>query len=337
MGYAPLVSVIVPVYKTEKFIHRCIDSVLNQTYSNWEMILIDDGSPDACGQICDSYAEKDDRIHVIHQEYQGQGAARNAGLEVGRGDWLYFLDSDDFLVPEALEIMLVYTQNGTCDIVMAGYSIIRPGKRPMACSSSWKKTRELVDIQKDILLNRLPNFVWGKLYRKILWNEVRFPVSQLLEDMYVNGEIFFRAQSACVIPVSLYYYSYENENSSMRRGSIYNYILIKYGSFLAWEEHERIAGIYMPQYKDICGRNALIAGIKTMVSDAGMDSLDTGAKKKAVDYIFRHKRRRLPFMLNMQKKIILGHYDGLLNLMGYIRRGILLLQYKIRAKQYKNN
>lgn len=93
----------------------------------------------------------------------------------------------------------------------------------------------------------------------------------------------------------------------------------------------------MPQYKDICGRNALIAGIKTMVSDAGMDSLDTGAKKKVVDYIFRHKRRRLPFMLNMQKKLILGHYDGLLNLMGYIRRGILLLQYKIRAKQYKNN
>ena len=71
MGYAPLVSVIVPVYKTEKFIHRCIDSVLNQTYSNWEMILVDDGSPDACGQICDSYAEKDGRIHVIHQENQG--------------------------------------------------------------------------------------------------------------------------------------------------------------------------------------------------------------------------------------------------------------------------
>ena len=84
---------------------------------------------------------------------------------------------------------------------MAGDSIIRPGKRPVACSSSWEETRVLSDIQKDILLNRLPNFVWGKLYRKILWNEVRFPVSQLLEDMYKRGTSF-KAQSVCVIPVS---------------------------------------------------------------------------------------------------------------------------------------
>ena len=103
MGYAPLVSVIVPVYKTEKFIHRCIDSVLNQTYSNWEMILVDDGSPDACGQICDSYAEKDGRIHVIHQENQGLSAARNAGIKICKGEWIYFLDSDDLWLPEKLE------------------------------------------------------------------------------------------------------------------------------------------------------------------------------------------------------------------------------------------
>ena len=93
MGYAPLVSVIVPVYKTEKFIHRCIDSVLNQTYSNWEMILIDDGSPDACGQICDSYAEKDDRIHVIHQEYQVQHGMQALKLEEGIGciSWILMI------------------------------------------------------------------------------------------------------------------------------------------------------------------------------------------------------------------------------------------------------
>lgn len=112
MGYAPLVSVIVPVYKTEKFIHRCIDSVLNQTYSNWEMILVDDGSPDACGQICDSYAEKDGRIHVIHQENQGLSAARNAGIKICKGEWIYFLDSDDFIVEDALEKMIFFQNQG---------------------------------------------------------------------------------------------------------------------------------------------------------------------------------------------------------------------------------
>ena len=124
MGYAPLVSVIVPVYKTEKFIHRCIDSVLNQTYSNWEMILVDDGSPDACGQICDSYAEKDGRIHVIHQENQGLSAARNAGIKICKGEWIYFLDSDDFIVEDALEKMIFFSKSGTYDIIMAGFSII---------------------------------------------------------------------------------------------------------------------------------------------------------------------------------------------------------------------
>ena len=124
MGYAPLVSVIVPVYKTEKFIHRCIGSVLNQTYSNWEMILVDDGSPDACGQICDSYAEKDGRIHVIHQENQGLSAARNAGIKICKGEWIYFLDSDDFIVEDALEKMIFFSKSGTYDIIMAGFSII---------------------------------------------------------------------------------------------------------------------------------------------------------------------------------------------------------------------
>ena len=123
MGYAPLVSVIVPVYKTEKFIHRCIDSVLNQTYSNWEMILVDDGSPDACGQICDSYAEKDGRIHVIHQENQGLSAARNAGIKICKGEWIYFLDSDDFIVEDALEKMIFFSKSGTYDIIMAVLSM----------------------------------------------------------------------------------------------------------------------------------------------------------------------------------------------------------------------
>ena len=130
MGYAPLVSVIVPVYKTEKFIHRCIDSVLNQTYSNWEMILVDDGSPDACGQICDSYAEKDGRIHVIHQENQGLSAARNAGIKICKGEWIYFLDSDDFIVEDALEKMIFFSKSGTYDIIMeARIAGLPDGKR----------------------------------------------------------------------------------------------------------------------------------------------------------------------------------------------------------------
>ena len=93
----PLISVIVPVYKVEKYLHRCVDSILNQTYRNLEIILVDDGSPDNCGAICDEYAAKDNRIRVIHQENTGVSAARNAGLEACTGEYVAFVDSDDYV------------------------------------------------------------------------------------------------------------------------------------------------------------------------------------------------------------------------------------------------
>lgn len=110
--YKPLISVIVPVYKVEKHIHRCIESVLKQTYANWELILVDDGSPDSCGRICDAYASRYDNILVIHQENQGLSAARNAGLDRAGGEWVYFLDSDDFIREDTLEKIELFSKNG---------------------------------------------------------------------------------------------------------------------------------------------------------------------------------------------------------------------------------
>ena len=102
----PLISVIVPVYKVEQYLHRCVDSILAQTYTNLEIILIDDGSPDRSGAICDEYAAKDSRIRVIHQKNAGLGAARNAGLDVCSGEYIAFVDSDDTLPEDALEQLI---------------------------------------------------------------------------------------------------------------------------------------------------------------------------------------------------------------------------------------
>lgn len=108
--YNPLISVIIPVYKVEKFLHRCVDSVINQTYKNLEIILIDDGSPDNCGNICDEYAKKDTRIKVIHQENQGLSGARNSGLNIAKGEYIYFIDSDDYIKKNTLENMIKYSE-----------------------------------------------------------------------------------------------------------------------------------------------------------------------------------------------------------------------------------
>ena len=99
----PEISVIVPVYKAEAYLHACIDSILSQTFSDFELILVDDGSPDGCGAICDDYASRDGRVQVIHQENQGQAAARNCALAVAGGEWICFVDSDDAVHPQMLE------------------------------------------------------------------------------------------------------------------------------------------------------------------------------------------------------------------------------------------
>jgi len=101
----PFISFIVPVYNVEDYLHECVDSIIGQTCGDWELILIDDGSPDRCPQICDEYAAKDNRIKVIHQRNAGVAAARNAGLDAAQGEWIWFVDSDDWIVREAVEIL----------------------------------------------------------------------------------------------------------------------------------------------------------------------------------------------------------------------------------------
>ena len=103
----PFVTVIIPVYKVEKYLHNCVESVINQSYPHWELILVDDGSPDRCGSICDEYAAKDSRIHVIHKENGGTSSARNAALDVAVGEYVAFLDSDDFWHKDYLKILFI--------------------------------------------------------------------------------------------------------------------------------------------------------------------------------------------------------------------------------------
>lgn len=119
----PFISFIVPVYNVEDYLHECVDSIIGQNCGDWELILIDDGSPDRCPQICDEYAAKDNRIKVIHQKNAGVAAARNAGLDVAQGEWIWFVDSDDWVAGEAVEILKSRIGGINCDFVMFGFTI----------------------------------------------------------------------------------------------------------------------------------------------------------------------------------------------------------------------
>ncbi|MBQ4243839.1 MAG: glycosyltransferase, partial [Clostridia bacterium] len=118
-----LISVIVPVYKTEKYLDRCVNSIVNQTYKNLEIILVDDGSPDRCPELCDRWAEKDNRIKVIHQENGGMSAARNAGLRIAKGDYIGFVDSDDWIDNDMYEYLYILLINNQADYSTINYDI----------------------------------------------------------------------------------------------------------------------------------------------------------------------------------------------------------------------
>ena len=182
----PLVSVIVPVYKVESYLHRCVDSILAQTYTNLEIFLVDDGSPDNCGKICDEYAQKDNRIRVIHKCNGGQSDARNIGIDNMTGEWVVFVDSDDVLMKDYVETLLNLTIKNHCKIGVSSWmtsfdtdciTINQPVYKEIVFSS-------MEGIEKMFYQELFDTAPWAKIYHHSLFNlEIRFPSGLIYEDL----------------------------------------------------------------------------------------------------------------------------------------------------------
>lgn len=204
----PKISVIVPVYKVEAYINRCIDSILGQSFSDFELILVDDGSPDNCGKICDEYSEKDSRIHVIHQENRGVSAARNVGIEWAlahsNSQWIAFIDSDDWIHRDYLRILYTMAEENQSQIAI--------------CDCIWtSETCEdaQIDTWETVCMEPEQTFVryytqcmppWEKLIHKTLLTDLRFPVGMRYEDAYISHIVTLSANKICICPEKLYYY-----------------------------------------------------------------------------------------------------------------------------------
>ena len=210
-----LVSVIVPIYKVEPYLYRCIDSIINQTHKNLEIILIDDGSPDNCAQICNEYAAKDNRIIVIHKKNGGLSDARNAGLDICKGDYISFIDSDDWVDEKYIEVLLGLAANKNADIAIAENI-----KTSCQTHKINKDVATKVFTSKEALLNLFCKkniaFVvsWGKLYKKELFDDLRFPVGKYHEDEFTTYLLFYKSTSIAYTSQVLYYY-FSRETSIM--------------------------------------------------------------------------------------------------------------------------
>ena len=209
-----LISVIVPVYKVEKYIRRCVDSVLNQTFTDFELILVDDGSPDNCGAICDEYALKDNRIHVIHKENGGLSDARNAGIDWAfansNSEWITFIDSDDWIHPKYLEALYNAVKKSGCEISICGFEETE-GNNP---NVDEERLQPIMVYTEEFFCEKNVNAIvaWGKLYKKELFREICYPVGKLHEDEFTTYKLLFKYISIAIIEQPLYFYFFNNQS-----------------------------------------------------------------------------------------------------------------------------
>ena len=215
------VSVIVPVYKVERYLRRCIDSLLVQTFRDFELILVDDGSPDNCGRICDDYAVKDSRVVSLHRCNGGLSAARNTGLDWAFANsdsqYIAFIDSDDWVDARYLETLMHGVSLGAkvscvcCRRVAEDGEVQKSGQEASECQlMSPKEYWQNIDLYMT---------AWGKLYDKLLWTEIRFPVGKVHEDEYVAHRLLFASREVAVFRAKLYSY-FQRNDSIMQDGNM---------------------------------------------------------------------------------------------------------------------
>lgn len=202
------ISVIVPVYKVEKYLDQCVKSIINQSYKNLEILLVNDGSPDRCGEICDDYAKIDPRVKVIHKKNGGLSSARNMGLDNATGDFIGFVDSDDWINQNFYELLINTAKKTKSDIVECNFIHVYDRES----KSDRKDTREINtynnihSLECHFNSKHFYRCVWNKIYKKHLFDQIRFPVNKLAEDLFVTHELLYLAKKVAHIDYTGYYY-----------------------------------------------------------------------------------------------------------------------------------
>jgi len=247
-----LVSIIVPIYKVEPYLRRCLDSIVNQTYTNLEIILVDDGSPDGCPQICDEYAARDKRITVIHKENGGLSDARNAGLDICKGEYIYFIDSDDIIPSHCIDILLKIITQEKADIASSSYQEFSDAESNLVKSNQNYSYITINGSEALILLCRdnTPGFMSScmKIYKRNCFDGIRFPLGKLYEDAHTNYKIYHTCKKICYTSAPLYYYRIRKGSIMANTKSPIYDLEARECRYLFLKEHNEPAAIYCIEY-----------------------------------------------------------------------------------------
>lgn len=224
----PELSIIVPVYKVEAYLPRCIESILAQTFRDFELILIDDGSPDRCGAICDEYAAQDERITVIHQENQGVSAARNAGLDIATGTYLGFVDSDDWIEPEMYETMISTAKEKQVDVVVCGIRYISANYDILRTDLISEGTFDRDEMLETLygMPNLLGGGCWNKVFLRDKLKDVRFQPNVIIAEDWLYLFLAFSQCNTLIKVPHIFCNIFERPGSATRRNDLTVYMKI---------------------------------------------------------------------------------------------------------------
>lgn len=259
------ISIIVPVYNVEKYLNKCVDSILKQTFGDFELILVDDGSPDNSGAICDQYAEEDSRVKVIHKENGGLSDARNAGIEIAKGNYIGFVDSDDYIDKNMYKQLYDSLTKNDVDLSICGIFDVYEGKESLK-----KSERELLLNRDEAMVmifhgNEISVHAYNKLYKKEIFKYIRYPVGRYHEDSYIIVDILDKCEKVAINTKQMYHYLHREESITGQSFSVKQLEYID-----AWEKNEelvkgRFQKLDEAAHQRVCFANFLI--LDKIVSD----------------------------------------------------------------------
>lgn len=336
------ISVVVPVYNCERYLNTCIDSILSQTFTDFELILVDDGSTDGSALLCDAYSDRDNRIKVIHKANGGgAGEARNVGLDSASSPFICFIDSDDWIKENMLEVLYEAQKENNSDVVLCGYrNIVSLDNREFNFDTSYKanylRSKKAV---RDFFVKYYPEgmvgYPWNKLYRRelIINNDIRFPKMRRLEDGIFNTEFFSVAQSCVILPDVLYYYraSQQVEQRKLPKdfySLMETFVLQFYGKLKEWQYPKQAA-----QSMVIYFLNDFVCCLENVYMSK--DSYDRKRRRKILDS-YHHNKLVVDMLRNDRNvkrysKIILKLFDE----RHYLLLGVVIrLKIFIKTKMY---
>lgn len=307
----PKITVIVPIYQAEKYIRSCIDSVLSQSFTDFELLLVDDGSPDNCGKICDEYSEKDNRVKVIHKKNGGVSSARNAGIDWAvnnsQSEWLSFIDSDDTIEPDFLKKLYEAASESGVDFCSCYFSD-QTQKFPVAFA---KGGYEVMSPEQLFVAQKGAYSVVTKLFNKKLFNDLRFDETLFSEDSFLTYKLMFMTSPVCSVNSFLYNYNKDNDSSETRstwnpkkldevrshiemvdffNANNYKAALKHELKVLEWVTCSQINKMKQLDVKDAASRRFLHDTLKDVVRISRNNNIDISVKTNPTIYEFLYPR-----------------------------------------------